>query len=756
MKKIMTHILLHIITISFLVHFSCDDRIPEETANDTDTAETGSLVLVARYIVGSTSNPVIVGEILSNPQTSAVVIARLLNEDGEGVNGKSLGFSVSGISGSFDTNDPTTKYVPNFKEYGFPEFGGNGYAMARFTPELNQKKIETASSSGAIITVKYTDDIIDNVEFSVYDNKDMVWPYTINISSDDQVDLGGTTDFEVLLENAYGDELSGVNLILESAQGSLQCADTCFTDENGKIQTVFEAYSFDSNLGTGTVTAKYYHPGIQDSVDVEKQIIIGSQSAVGNCASIVIPASNPSRIVVRDGGGIESTDIRAKVYDDNGNLITTPTTVNFMIEPVLNESYLNSPGQTSVNVETVNGIATVSINSGTEPGPVRVIATTNTNETTVCDTVSSDSGKVIESIAVPVIIASGAPYHIEAEYDPQATEAIGGGFYRTECAAIVSDIWYNPVEDSTYIYWGIDPIPPDTILDAFVEGVSFTNNRNLNDESFSGVAFSQITYSTDAIGDIGRVKAITFGANGDTVSALINENEGDATLFFMPGQITLMSSFQYYDFTLPQPSTLAVAEITAIVIDFYGNPVADAPIAFGGTGVSEWGEVGYEDYQDIGVDGFGVGDSCFTWRDYGTDDNPETMDWGTWNDDHDAIDTTADGKWDVREVSEPFDDVGLDGRDNTFDEGEGDGEWNGYHMINCEAVVKTDKNGQARIRAKFPRELCIWQSTDDESGICTFEDFTSTISATLMIPQITTSDPLDIQLVRSPTNVGCP
>jgi hypothetical protein len=132
------------------------------------------------------------------------------------------------------------------------------------------------------------------------------------------------------------------------------------------------------------------------------------------------------------------------------------------------------------------------------------------------------------------------------------------------------------------------------------------------------------------------------------------------------------------------------------------------------------------------------------------------MDWGTWNDDHDAIDTTGDGNWNVREVSEPFDDFGMDGIDRTFDVGEGDGEWNGYHMIDCEAVVKTDEDGQARILATFPRELCIWQSTDSETEYCTFEDFTSTISATLLIPQITTSDPLDIQLVRSPTNVGCP
>jgi len=70
-------------------------------------------------------------------------------------------------------------------------------------------------------------------------------------------------------------------------------------------------------------------------------------------------------------------------------------------------------------------------------------------------------------------------------------------------------------------------------------------------------------------------------------------------------------------------------------------------------------------------------------------------------------------------------------------------------MINCEAVVKTDKDGYARIQAKFVRELCVFQAQSD-AGICSWEDFTASMSATLLIPQITTSDPLDIQLVRSP------
>ena len=91
-----------------------------------------------------------------------------------------------------------------------------------------------------------------------------------------------------------------------------------------------------------------------------------------------------------------------------------------------------------------------------------------------------------------------------------------------------------------------------------------------------------------------------------------------------------------------------------LVIDYYGNPVVDAPVAFGGTGVSNWFELQYETdgWTDEGIDGVGAGDGCFTWRDYGLDNDPETLDMGTFNQNHDSFDTTGNGQWDAAEVSE--------------------------------------------------------------------------------------------------------
>ena len=741
---------IHLITFFIFILYgffglSCDDRLPSSST----TAEAGTLELSYAFI-DQYPNPTVVGEVIASaPTTKVFVIARLLDADGNGVNDKTLSFNS--VDGSFSISAPTTKYYPNFKELGFPDLSGNGYTYSVFTPRSDVEKIETSASSGAIITVEYTDEIIDNIEFSIFGNKDLIWPYTMNITAASQIGLGENSAFEVLLQNKYGDELSGVRLVIESENGSIACGDTCYTDVTGRINTTFESYGFSENVGPGNVNTSFYHPSIADTVTVAKQIVIGTESAVGSCAYIEIPSSNPSEIVVKDGGGIESTDIKAEIYDSNGNLLTTPVTVNFRLEPALASCYLNSPDQTNVNVESVNGVATVSLNSGTEPGPVRIIATANTVETSICDSSNTE----LESVTVPVIIASGAPYHIEAEYDPNSTEAIGGGFYQTECAAIVYDKWYNPVEDSTYVYWNINPLPPDTLIDAFVEGVSYTNNEGiLSGTATSGVARSNIVYSTDAIGDIGQVRALTFGTNGDSIASYINEGQGDATLFFLPGQVSLLSNASYWDFSLS--GNPALIQVSALVIDFYGNPVVGAPVAFNGTGVNNWYELGYETYIDEGVLGAGAADGCFSWRDYGADDNPETLDMGTFNESHDSFDLDGDGVVDTAEVSEPFDDFGQDGVENTFDEGEGNGFWDGYSMINCEPVVRTDADGYARIIVEFDQALCTLANVDDTTNpnTCTYDDFTASLSATLLIPEITTSDPLDILLVRSPA--ACP
>ena len=707
-----------------------------DSAQVTIGTDNGLALQILPVTYDATNSTVVVGEDITGNISYTRLIATVTDTSGNAISGVPVAFSATSSNESVGTITYVNE-VSNTDGQVIAEFddGGNVYKDNPGTPNYE----------GVTIVATFGDKTTDPENFNVYAADD-VWPYNLFATTDtDVISLDGgetTANIASRLLNKLGNPVSNAQINYTATLGFISA--TGFTDSLGVDSVSFTDLGNPEDVGVSDIMSTFSHPGfdgvlIQDSL----QIYIEDPS-FQSCAFMEIPFSNPGHIVVRDGGGIESTLIRAHIYDDNGNLINTPTPVVFTMEPLLGDAYLETPGQTTATVYTVNGVASVSINSGTDPGPVRIVATCD------CD---QDGEIDLTSIDVPVIIASGAPYHIEAEYDPNATEPIGGGFYQTECAAIVSDIWYNPVEDSTFVYWSIDPLPPDTIIDAFVEGVSFTNNEGiLSGNATSGVARSTIVYSTDAIGAIGRVRALTFGANGDSVVSYINEGEGDATMFFLPGQVTLMADATYWDFTLN--GNPALIQVTAIVIDYYGNAVVDAPIAFTGTGVNAFYELGYETYTDSGVLGAGVGDLCFSWRDYGLDDDPSTLDWGTFNDHHDGFDTNNDGLVDTSEVSEPFDDFGMDGVDGTYDQGEGNGEWDGYSMIGCEPIVLTDEDGFARIIFEFDQALCTLANQDDETGICTWDDFTASLSATLLIPTITTSEPLDILLVRSPAD--CP
>ena len=723
-----------------LANIICTFEHPAFSATVSDSAQVtigtdnGLSLQILPVTYDDAGSTVVVGEDISGNVSYTRLIATVTDTSGNVISGIPITFLAT------SSNDPvgTITYaneVSNTDGQVVAEFddGGNVYKDNPGTPNYE----------GVTVVATFGDKTTAPENFNVYAVDD-VWPYNLFVNTDtDVISLdGGETiaNIHTRLLNKLGNPVGNAQINYTASLGFI--AATGFTDSVGVDSVLFTDLGNPEDVGVSDIMSTFSHPGfsgilIQDSLQVYIEDL-----SFQSCAFMEIPSSIPGNIVVRDGGGLESTFIRAEVYDDNGTLINTPTPVVFTLEPLLGDAYLETPGETSVTIYTVNGVASVSINSGTDPGPVRIVATCDCDQDGVVD---------LTSIDVPVIIASGAPYHIEAEYDPNATEAIGGGFYQTECAAIISDIHYNPVEDSTYVYWSIDPMLPDTLIDAFVEGVSFTNNEGiLSGIATSGVARSNIVYSTDAIGAIGRVRALTYGAGGDSVVTFINEDEGDATMFFLPGQVSLMASATYHDFTLN--GNPALVQITAIVIDYYGNAVVDAPIAFNGTGINNFYEVQYEsvDWADEGVNGAGAGDGCFTWRDYGLDDDPSTLDWGTYNDNHDSFDTTGNGEWDSQEISEFFNDYGLDGVPNTSDEGEGNGEWDGYSMIGCEPIVKTDQDGFARIIVEFDQALCTLANEDDETGICTWDDFTASISATLLIPEITTSEPLDILLVRSP------
>ena len=643
MKKIFNIIV--VVTGLFIV--SCDDRQPANSdENEATTSGAYKISVTAQsYGFDSNNNAVAVGEDIQGPLVTTYIIAVLLDSLDQPQKDEMITFSakVSGSDiGSFDTSTPKTN--------------NDGLAVVQFS-DGNVAAFDngtTPTYEGVEVTALYTKggtDFEASVRFGVFDTSAVeLWPYQLNLSTNTnaiKLDDGITkADLSARINSRqYGNPISNVELYFESTNGYLSELSK-LTDSTGNAEVEFSDTGDPNEIGVSTVSARYQHPVFGLVID-SVQITIRDTSS-GIPAYIQIPSSHPGEIMVVGGGGSESTDICARVYDENGVLVQTPYLVTFTLGPNIPEgANLNNAGIID-SAYSANGEACVSLNSGVAPGPIRVTAVL------MYDSVS------ISATAIPVTIATGPPANIEAEYDPLNTMPVGGGYYQTEASAMVYDLWYNPVADSTYIYWTIDPIPPDTLIEAFVEGVSYTGNPNLNGDSYSGLAFTTIIYSTDAIGDIGYVTALTFGADGDTVSVRINEEEGEATMTFVPGTLILSAATTYVDFTALGASTVQL-NITGTLQDFYGNPVNGAPIALNAPGAANIYFPAVPIVNNV----------------------------GTTNDDGVAV-------WVVEY------DIGI-----------------------CAWIVGSDDPAQ-------------------------YEDFTSSLTATLLIAQSITSDPLDILLVRTP------
>jgi len=629
--------------------FSCDNRTPTKSDSSSASSENYNLEITSQpYATDSGGNAVVVGEDIVGSFVKTRIDVVLKDSTGNVLPNKLIEFSakVEGVSfGEFNINSSYTN--------------ADGLASVNFL-DKDQSAYDNAATpthEGVTVEAKHVvgkENFSVTIRFDVFDTSAVqLWPYQLNLSSNTgsiKVD-DGLTSAELsakITSRQYGQALKDLEVYFESTNGRLSELSK-FTDTLGTALVDFSDTGDPEDAGVSTIVARYQHPAFGTLID-SVQITILDTTYSGTPAYVEIPSSYPGEIMVVSGGGLESTQICARVFDENGVLVNEPVNVTFTLGPnIPSGANLNNAG-ISDSAFTADGEACVSINSGTGPGPIRVTAT-----------VLTDSGEVITATATPVIIATGPPYYIEPDYNPQDSEPIGGGFYQTEAAAIVYDRWYNPVADSTYVYWSMEPALPDTVIDAFVQGVSFTSNENLNGDNFPGVAYTTITYSTDAIGDLGLVTALTFGTNGDTIMSRINGDEGEAMMFFVPGQLTLGTTDFYWDFSIDgNPASIMV---TGILIDYYGNAVSEADVMITATGASQ---IDWEIIPDIFVD-------------------------------------------------------------NTY-------------------IGETNDNGEVTFRINYYQGIC---APIPNSDPLLYEDFTSTIIATLLIPTQISSDPMEILFVRT-------
>jgi len=201
-------------------------------------------------------------------------------------------------------------------------------------------------------------------------------------------------------------------------------------------------------------------------------------------------------IDVAGTGGNESAELRVALKDLSGNLVSDDYLVYFELIDYPAGVEINQPGTDDDSVMSVNGEAVVSIKSGTVAGNVKVRAYT-----------FNEAGFEVTAEKSNIIVQAGAPTTVEYTFGGiDEAENIGGGLWRLQIAALVTDEWNNPVSNGTVVFFSI----PDSIQYATIEtGNAYVGNFNTDQDSIPGVAFSYLTFDGAHTNDVIAVTVVT-------------------------------------------------------------------------------------------------------------------------------------------------------------------------------------------------------------------------------------------------------
>jgi|GEM_PF-2445923 len=280
-------------------------------------------------------------------------------------------------------------------------------------------------------------------------------------------------------------------------------------------------------------------------------------------ASIVL-TTNRSSITVRGVGGVETATITAEVRDKNGNPVAQGTEVEFSIisgPGGPGEENLNNQGWGPVPIPSANGRASVTLSAGTCSGVVSIQAS--------CGGILASDGEVT--------IDSGPPDKVALSLDLNEHVYNGDGTFSLIVSALLDDVYGNPVENGTAVYFHLDPNP----LQALIEGSGVTGNEALCNQTWTvpqvkGLAHTCLSYtSADVFEDAGIWAEAVQGANRVVDSLVV-------TLPIIEGTLAMWANPTYVYFAAcdsvgcPPQSTY----VTAVLTDKYNRRIEGGVVDF--------------------------------------------------------------------------------------------------------------------------------------------------------------------------------
>jgi len=229
------------------------------------------------------------------------------------------------------------------------------------------------------------------------------------------------------------------------------------------------------------------------SESVADSTIVTIQS--GTAAAIQLNVPNPS-VQVRGTGGQDWTQIIANVIDAMGNPAPDGHWVVFEITDAPPGCNINNRGLVD-SAQTAAGLATVTFNAGTRPGPAEVEARTFTGADTARARVSN------------ITVVAGPPRSIDIQPSDLGTD-VDGAAWNVVVTAIVRDEYNNPVRNGIAVFFELWPDTAAILSDTVVTG---------NGAGVPGIAYTTLQYLSAATNQMVWITARTAGA--DSVSETV-------------------------------------------------------------------------------------------------------------------------------------------------------------------------------------------------------------------------------------------
>lgn len=368
------------------------------------------------------------------------------------------------------------------------------------------------------------------------------------------------------------------------------------SDKYGNRIKAGKNVAFTTNLGTitpnvttdinGEATASF-SPGIQAG---SARIDAKADSAKANITITVtsdelryIEFANNDNVTInpRGSGGTESVELTVNLFDMSGNnwdedpdpedpeklriyfrLLYAPDIFDGGVN-INNDAYWK-PGvapelQDSTFAVASNGQARVSVNSGLKSGTIQIEAYKWVN------------GEKIVASKSNIVVTNGAPANVSIDLEDHSTGTdLGGGFWKVEFGALLTDNMNNPVAHGTVVYFSVTDMNDIPIDWATVEGDGYVENQNADGDSLAGTAYSYLIYHGSHTNEEIKIKVNSATFAGEDVVKLPMQSP----------QIDMAAFPQHIDFEAGENTTEEDATVITVVTDGQNVPINGTRVTF--------------------------------------------------------------------------------------------------------------------------------------------------------------------------------